>query len=157
VSRPRGCRSGATLGGPTVCDLPVLSAEDADDLGLKYGPWCRQHGEQLIRGRSERKSSEVTTTIDGVLTAQQPQTIKDRKASTEERRRLLAADLVEYVVASDTHPLTRKKIAAALGVTDNSLSRSYPYVDDPRVVFVPGHWGGWRLADPAPADNAPTA
>jgi hypothetical protein len=42
-----GCRSAAMLGGPSVCDAPVLEGEDAAEVGVTPGRWGRRHGEVL--------------------------------------------------------------------------------------------------------------
>lgn len=124
-----GCRWGAKLGGPSVCDAAPTPADERDELELT-GTWCPEHGRRLaalavelklrkIRGRKPEPLTVVKTP------AELGQTYRQRVAAdAQQRADLLADDIVRFVKAADHYPVNRRDVAAHVGVNGDRLTRA---------------------------------
>jgi hypothetical protein len=105
-----GCRAGAVLHGPAVCQNPVLSADDAAGLGLRP-KWCAAHAEPLARVRAELRGRRFDSAV-----AQKP---KPAPAKPDAVRRLpvgVRAEALARFVHAHGH-VSRDAAARSVGVS----------------------------------------
>lgn len=82
-----GCRSGAVLGGPSICRAPVLSEDDAEALGVSP-KWCADHAAVLARVKREvggRPSKRKAKPAPKPEPPQEPQQVPDPREVMAQR------------------------------------------------------------------------